>query len=402
MLTENEEIVLVTGGSGFIGQHIIHLLSCDMFKLGIKEIRSVDLEPYKNTTNPERECTVAVRSFIGDIRKPETLLDAFRGVDTVFHCAGLISLQYPPNYAELDGHNVDGTRAVVELCVQQNVKRLIYTSCASVCMVPFKGHSTFAMVINQTESKATTPKYDAQNPNNFDGRFLITGYSSSKLRAETIVLNSNGALLYNQKGYLTTTAIRPPLTYGEGDQHFLPKILTYLRQRDFMYPRIAGAGGKQQIAYAGNVAWGHICAYKTLKTSAKNIAGLPVFITDDTPINDISRFIQKIGLASGKYTAQRTAWYLPHFLFFLMATLIELFIKFLTPVKKMKLEYSLRAISSFTASVMMFNRLRAAIHMDYVPLVEADVAIERTAKWVSKWFEENHSIETKETLKKHC
>lgn len=118
-------------------------------------------------------------------------------------------------------------------------------------MVPFKGHSTFAMVINQTESKATTPKYDAQNPNNFDGRFLITGYSSSKLRAETIVLNSNGALLYNQKGYLTTTAIRPPLTYGEGDQHFLPKILTYLRQRDYTYPRIAGAGGKQQIAYAG-------------------------------------------------------------------------------------------------------------------------------------------------------
>lgn len=69
-------------------------------------------------------------------------------------------------------------------------------------MVPFKGHSTFTLVINQTESKAPTPKYDAQNPTDFDKNFLIPGYSSSKLRAETIILNSNGAMLSNQKDYL--------------------------------------------------------------------------------------------------------------------------------------------------------------------------------------------------------
>lgn len=145
-----------------------------------------------------------------------------------------------------------GTRSVIELCVEHNVKRLIYTSCASVCMVPFKGHSTFALVINQTESKAPTPKYDAQNPEDFDKKFLIPGYSSSKLRAETIVLNSNGTLLKNQRDYLTTAAIRPPLTYGEADQHFIPNVLSYLHKHSYTYPRIAGPGGKQQVSYAGN------------------------------------------------------------------------------------------------------------------------------------------------------
>ena len=41
-------VVLVTGGSGFIGQHIIKQLLENRDSLGIREIRSVDIVPYKN------------------------------------------------------------------------------------------------------------------------------------------------------------------------------------------------------------------------------------------------------------------------------------------------------------------------------------------------------------------
>ncbi|KNC23310.1 hypothetical protein FF38_10731, partial [Lucilia cuprina] len=392
MVSEKGEIVLVTGGSGFIGQHIIKQLLRDQNELNIKEIRTVDLVPYKNKISSDQKQNI--RIFVGDICQPDEVADAFKGVDTVFHCAALVCLQYPPNYKELERVNVDGTRAVVELCVEHNIKRLIYTSCASVCMVPFKGHSTFTLVINQTESKAPTPKYDAQNPSDFDKNFLIPGYSASKLRAETIVLNSNGAMLKNQNEYLTTAAIRPPLTYGEGDELFVPNVIKYLSKHKYMYPRIAGAGGKQQISYAGNVAWGHICAYKTLKSNPKAIAGLPIFVTDDTPINDISRFIQKIALLGGNYKVRHTSWYLPHFLFFFIALLTELLIKVLAPFKNMSMKFSLRAISSFTASVMMFNRLRAAIHMDYVPLIDVETSLQKSANWYSKWWEDNISKES--------
>lgn len=143
-----------------------------------------------------------LKTFVGDICEPKssTVQDAFRDVNCVFHCAALVSIEYPPNFKELDRVNVNGTSAVVDLCMQHNVKRLIYTSCASVCLVPFKGYSTFTIVINQTESKANTPTFNAQDPDDFDKSFLIPGYSSSKLRAECIVLNSNGTLLSNQRG----------------------------------------------------------------------------------------------------------------------------------------------------------------------------------------------------------
>ncbi|XP_067647714.1 3 beta-hydroxysteroid dehydrogenase/Delta 5--_4-isomerase type 4 isoform X2 [Eurosta solidaginis] len=385
------EVVLVTGGSGFIGQHLLKYLLREKTHLGIREIRSLDTLPYTNTIPISR--IDELKLYVGDICEPksEIVQSAFNDVNCVFHCAAIVSIAYPPNLSELDRVNVQGTSNVVDLCVQYNVGRLIYTSCASVCLVPFKGYSTFTIVINQTESKANTPIFNAQERADFDKCFLIPGYSSTKLRAETIALNSNGTLLRNQKDYLQTVAIRPPLTYGEGDEKFVPRVLEYLERRGFSYPRIAGSGGKQQLVYAGNVAWGHLCAYKTLKATPKAIAGLPVFITDDTPINDVTRFIQKMALLGGKFKIDLTLWYLPHFLFFLLSFLFEFFVQLLHPVTKYKLACSLRAIASFTASVLMFNRLRASIHMDYVPLVDPEEAAQVSARWYAQWWENHRS-----------
>lgn len=135
------------------------------------------------------------------------------------------------------------------------------------------------------------------------------------------------------------------------------------------------------VNFIGNIAWGHICAYNTLKDNSKAIAGLPVFVTDDTPINDVSRFLQKIGIASNKFCVRQSSWYLPHFLFYFLAMLMELFVCLLKPFKNIQFKYSPRMLSSFTASVMMFNRLRAEIHMDYVPQIDPDTALQKTVKW---------------------
>lgn len=55
------------------------------------------------------------------------------------------------------------------------------------------GRATFALVINQTESKAKTPSTDS-------GFLIRGGYSSTKLRAEKIVLAAYGATLGNRVG----------------------------------------------------------------------------------------------------------------------------------------------------------------------------------------------------------
>ncbi|EDV96693.1 3 beta-hydroxysteroid dehydrogenase/Delta 5--_4-isomerase type 1 [Drosophila grimshawi] len=381
------DVVLVTGGSGFLGQHIIKMLLEQRKELNIKEIRSLDIVPYKNKIG-HLETPQLLRTFVADISgERESLSKIFEGVDSVFHCAASVKIEYPPNYEELERVNINGTRAVVDLCIQNNVKRLVYSSCTSVCFVPFKGRSTFAAIINSTESKTDTPKLDSSKLWEQDNEFLIAGYASSKLRAENIVLNSNGAPLQNQLDYLATTAIRAPLTYGECDSHFITDSFDYLSTRDWIFPRIAGAGGKQQLVYAGNVAWGHICAYKALKVSTKAVNGLPVFVTDDTGINDVSRFIQKMALIGGQFKVKTSWWYIPHFLYFFLAFLLEFVIRVAYPYTKYRLRYSPRAIASFTSSMLMYNRLRASIHMDYVPLYDADSSAERSGKWYAKWWD---------------
>lgn len=56
-----------------------------------------------------------ITQFIGDLCKPDTVSNAFKSVDTVFHCAALVSLEYPPNFKELDRMNVDGKKTTKEL-----------------------------------------------------------------------------------------------------------------------------------------------------------------------------------------------------------------------------------------------------------------------------------------------
>ncbi|XP_017081138.1 3 beta-hydroxysteroid dehydrogenase/Delta 5--_4-isomerase [Drosophila eugracilis] len=387
MSNKSGEVVLVTGGSGFLGQHLIKQLLERKEELGIKEIRSLDIVPYKNNIGHEE--TTLLHTYVADIGGDrEALSPIFEGVDGVFHCAASVKIEYPPNYDELERVNVNGTLSVVDLCIQNNVKRLVYTSCTSVCFVPFKGRSTFSAVINSTESKTDTPTLDSSNLWDQDSQFLVPGYASSKLRAENIVLNSNGAPLNNQKEYLATSAIRAPLTYGECDSLFITELFDYLSSRGWVFPRIAGVGGKQQLVYAGNVAWGHICAYKTLKVSDKAVNGLPVFVTDDTGINDVSRFVQKMAVLGERFKVKTSWWYIPHFLFFFLAFLLEVVVRVAYPYTKYRLRYSLRAIASYTSSMLMYNRLRASIHMDYMPLFDPDTSAERSAKWYARWWDE--------------
>lgn len=137
----------------------------------------------------------------------------------------------------------------------------------------------------------------------------------------------------------------------------------------------------------GNVAWAHIRAKDTLKNEPKKIAGLPVFITDDTPIEDTTRFCQRISRATNTLKLRPTWWSLPTFFTYFIAFLLEFFVQIANRLfTGVKLSFQPRTLVAYASSIIMFSRLRASIHLDYEPIFKEDKSILNSAGWYEKWY----------------
>jgi len=108
--------VLVTGGLGFIGSHVVEKLQARGF-----EVRVYDL---KNGSRPE-----GVELYNASLLDVETLRIAMQGVDALYHLAAVADVNdvvADPSYAEMI--NVRGTLNVLEAARRAGVRRVIYGS----------------------------------------------------------------------------------------------------------------------------------------------------------------------------------------------------------------------------------------------------------------------------------
>ncbi len=127
----DDKKVLVIGGAGFIGSFVVE----ELLKHRVREVVI-----YDNFTRGKRENIAdsledercKVFPYGGDVRDLDILDKAFEGVDYVFHIAAMWLLHckdFPRTAFEV---NIAGTFNVLEACVKHNVKKLIYSSSASV------------------------------------------------------------------------------------------------------------------------------------------------------------------------------------------------------------------------------------------------------------------------------
>ncbi len=130
MIIDNSK-VLVIGGSGFIGSFVVS----ELLKTKVKEIII-----YDNFTRGKfdylqsflRDSRCRIYSKGGDVRDIDTLNDAMQGCDAVIHLAAMWLLHCKDFPRTAFNVNIEGTFNVLEACVQNNIKRLIYSSSASV------------------------------------------------------------------------------------------------------------------------------------------------------------------------------------------------------------------------------------------------------------------------------
>ena len=123
--------ILVIGGAGFIGSQV----TAELLKTAVSEVVVYDNFTRGNLENiadslQDSRCTVWPHG--GDIRDIDLLNDAMSGMDAVVHLAAMWLLHcrdYPRTAFNV---NIEGTFNILEACVKNKIKRLIYSSSASV------------------------------------------------------------------------------------------------------------------------------------------------------------------------------------------------------------------------------------------------------------------------------
>jgi UDP-glucose 4-epimerase len=125
--------VLVTGGAGFIGSHLVDLLITQGH-----EVTVIDNLSNGNLSNLEQHKGKPQLRFVNhDIADHDAIKDLFTHIDWVFHLAALADI-VPSIERPMDYHhsNVDGTISVLEASRKAGVKRFIYAASSSCYGIP--------------------------------------------------------------------------------------------------------------------------------------------------------------------------------------------------------------------------------------------------------------------------
>jgi UDP-N-acetylglucosamine 4,6-dehydratase len=121
----NNKILLIAGGTGSFGNAVLRrFLDSDL-----REIRIFSRDEKKQDDMRKRYNSPKLKFYIGDVRDPQSVINAVRGVDHIYHAAALKqvpSCEFHP--LEAVKTNVLGTENVLEAAIQCGVKRVVVLS----------------------------------------------------------------------------------------------------------------------------------------------------------------------------------------------------------------------------------------------------------------------------------
>ncbi len=263
--------VLVIGGAGFIGSHIVE----ELVKEDVGEIVVYDNFTRGTIANLEEALTdqrIKIFELGGDILHVDILDKAIKEVDYVFHLAALWLLhcqEYPRAAFEV---NIRGTFNVLEACLNNGVKRLIYSSSASV--------------YGDALTEPMTEDHPFNNTN---------FYGATKVAGEQMCR----ALYHRYKDtekHFDYVGLRYMNVYGPRQDYYgayIAVIMKILDRLDKGLPPIVYGDGSQayDFVYVSDCARANICAMKAdttdtfynvgigIRTTIKELAELIVEIT---------------------------------------------------------------------------------------------------------------------------
>ncbi|CAG8960443.1 hypothetical protein HYFRA_00008162 [Hymenoscyphus fraxineus] len=290
--------VLVVGGCGFLGQHVVKFLlqepTCD-------SVAVMSRSPFKNRFED-------VTYHIGDITNPQH-------VDHVMNLVKpkvIINTASPHAYIDHEHAgdnfrvNVDGNQCLLDAAAQVGtVKAFVYTSSAPIIA------GTGGAYDHADETHPTLAVTKKGDP-----------YHVAKALGDRLTLDANG------KNGILTACIRPTALYGEGDSQMIPTVIKVLEDGQtniwMGYNDV-----DMDVVYVGHVAKAEVLAALGLlrchiDPKAPRIDGQAFNITDDQ-VSQPWTFFRKYWLLAGDTTPLSRVWKFPPWLVMLMAHVAEWF-----------------------------------------------------------------------------
>jgi len=121
--------ILVTGGAGFIGSHIVDRLLDEGFKVRVLD----NLSTGEKKNLAQHQNNKSFQFIEGDIRNFDLVKNTVKGVDAVIHEAALVSVTRSVEDPILSNEvNITGTVNLLKACVDAHVKRFVYASSCAV------------------------------------------------------------------------------------------------------------------------------------------------------------------------------------------------------------------------------------------------------------------------------
>ncbi len=113
-------MIVVTGATGHIGNVLVRKITQKGDKVRV-------IVPPNEDIKPIEDCKDNIEILRGDIRDKNFIVKALKNATVVFHLASAISIK-PQKDKKIYDINVKGTENIIEGCIKNNVKRLVYTS----------------------------------------------------------------------------------------------------------------------------------------------------------------------------------------------------------------------------------------------------------------------------------
>lgn len=322
--------ILITGGTGFIGNALIERLLKENKKICVL-VR--DIEKAKKFSWFSK-----IEIFEGCLEDFSSLKKATKDIDVVYHCAALMG-DFDVKYEKMKEINVQGTKKLLEACKLNKVKKFIHiSSVAAMGKVP----------LNATEDIICNP---------------ITDYDKSKFASEIVVKE------FCIQNKIPFVIIRPSMVYGPGEIKNKVKMFQYIQRGYF---RIIGKGDNfVDLVYIDDLIDAIISASKSKKATNQ------IYIISGDYQITMNKFISLIA----KYMGVKEPKHIPLIFARIIGRVFVFLNKFILinpPLFKERIDNLIRSKS--------YNCSKAKKELNYKPKINPEEGIKRTVEWYKeKW-----------------